>query len=182
MREYELVYVIQPDATLEREEEVHAKVDEVLKQADGEVLLRDDWGKRKLAYEIEKFQKGHYFQLNFLSDGREVGEIERRLRLDADVLRFLTIQASDLVKDVEARREEAKAQAEEQARRRAERERERAERERREVEETARAAQAAEAAKPAEEAEPEPSPAPPESSTPASPDSEPAPEPKTGSE
>ena len=182
MREYELVYVVQPDATPEREDEIHAKVDEVLKQADGELLLRDDWGKRKLAYEIDKFQKGHYFQLNYLSDGSEVTEVERRLRLDADVLRFLTVQASDEVKDLDARREEAKVQAEEQERRRAERERERLERERREAEVAARAALEAEAAAPKEDetppepaaapapepqSAPEPAPAPEEPSTPA---------------
>jgi small subunit ribosomal protein S6 len=131
MREYELVYVIQPDASTEREAEIHRKIDEAIGASQGDILVRDDWGKRKLAYEIAKFQKGHYFQLNYLGAGREVSEIERRLRIDADVLRFLTVMVSREVKDVESRREEAKRQAEEQARRRAERERERAERERR---------------------------------------------------
>jgi len=137
LRESELVYVVQPDAEPEREAEVHGKVDEVVSATDGaEVLMRDDWGKRKLAYEIAKFQKGHYFQVNYLGSGGEVAEIERRLRIDPDVLRFLTIQASPEVRDVEARRQEAREQAAEQARRREEREREREERERREAEET----------------------------------------------
>lgn len=133
MREYELIYVIQPDATTEREDEVHAKVDEVIAGGTGEVLLRDDWGKRKLAFEIQKFQKGHYFQLNFLGDGSEVVEMERRLRIDADILRFLTVQADDDIKDVEARRVKAAEQRADQERRREEREKERAERERREA-------------------------------------------------
>lgn len=134
MREYEFVYVIQPDATPEREAEIHGRIDQVIGDHNGRLLLRDDWGKRRLAYEIKKFQKGHYFQVNFLGLGKEVAEIERLMRIDADVLRFLTVQADDDVRDIETRIVEAKKQAEEQARRRAEREKERAQREEREKE------------------------------------------------
>ena len=130
MREHELIYVIQPDATAEREQEIHDRVDSVINDAKGQVLLRDDWGKRKLAYEIAKFQKGHYFQLNFLSDGSCVSEIERGFRIDADLIRFLAVKISDSVTDIDKRIEEAKVQAAQQAERRAERERLEAERER----------------------------------------------------
>ena len=129
MREFELIYVIQPDATPAREQEIHARTDALIEGAGSRVLLRDDWGKRKLAYEIKSFQKGHYFQLNFLGNGSEVSELERSLRLDQDVLRFLSIQVTDSVKDVEARVKEAAEQAQEQERRREERARIEAERE-----------------------------------------------------
>jgi small subunit ribosomal protein S6 len=139
LREYELVYVIQPDASTEREQEIARRIDEVIAGSPGaDILIKDDWGKRKLAYEIQKFQKGHYLQVNYLGQGSEVREIERRLRIDPDVLRFLTVQVSDDVRDVEARRKEAAEQAAIQARRRQEREREREERERRDVEESVR--------------------------------------------
>jgi len=139
LREYELVYVVQPDATVEREAEIGRRIDEVIAgAADSDVLIKDDWGKRKLAYEIQKFQKGHYFQINYLGKGPEVKEIERRLRIDPDVLRFLTVLISEDVRDVEARRKEASEQAAIQAKRRQEREREREERERRDLEENPR--------------------------------------------
>ena len=125
MREYEFVYVIQPDATAEREAEIHQRIDQVVSDHKGRLLLRDDWGKRRLAYEIKKFQKGHYFQVNFLGLGKEIAEIERLMRIDADVLRYLSVQANDDVRDIETRVVEAAKQAEEQARRRAEREKER---------------------------------------------------------
>jgi small subunit ribosomal protein S6 len=134
VREYEFVYVIQPDATPEREAEIHQRIDSVVADQKGRLLLRDDWGKRRLAYEIKKFQKGHYFQVNFLGSGKEVGEIERLMRIDSDVLRYLSVLADEDVKDVETRVVEAAKQAEEQARRRAEREAERAAREEREKE------------------------------------------------
>lgn len=130
MREYELVYIVQPDATPERETEIHDRADGIVLGAGGQFLLRDDWGKRKLAFEVNNFQKGHYFQLNFLGQGPEIGELERSFRLDSDVLRFLTIQRTAEVRDVEARIREAAQQAEEQARRREERARAEEERER----------------------------------------------------
>ena len=139
LREYELVYVVQPDATVEREAEIGRRIDEVIAGSqDSDVLIKDDWGKRKLAYEIQKFQKGHYFQINYLGKGPEVKEIERRLRIDPDVLRFLTVQVSEDVRDIEARRKEAAEQAAIQAKRRQEREREREERERRDLDEPVR--------------------------------------------
>ena len=134
MREYEFVYVIQPDATPEREAEIHQRIDQVVTDQAGRFLLRDDWGKRRLAYEIKKFQKGHYFQVNFLGSGKEIAEIERLMRIDADILRYLSVLSNEDVKDVELRVVEAAKQAEEQAQRRAEREAERAAREEREKE------------------------------------------------
>jgi small subunit ribosomal protein S6 len=72
--------------------------------------MLDDVGKRKLAYEIQKFQKGHYLTLTYLDDGRAVKEIERLLRLEESVLRFLTVQVSAEVVDIEARKTEAAEQ------------------------------------------------------------------------
>ena len=152
MREYDLIYIIQPDATREREVEIHAKVDSFVSDGGGTHLLRDDWGKRKLAYEIQKFQKGHYFQLSFLGDGAFVPDMERQLRLDVDVLRFLTVLANDNVKDIEARLTEAREYEAEQARRREERELLEAERAAREAAEAAEAAKAAKAAEVADAA------------------------------
>ena len=128
MREYELIYVIQPDASEEREQEIHGRADSAIQGGQGLILLRDDWGRRKLAHEVGKFQKGHYFQLNFLGDGKFIAEMERLLRIDPDVLRFLTVLVSEQVVDIDARVAEAKQQAEERAERRAEREKLEAER------------------------------------------------------
>ena len=76
-----------------------------------------DLGKRKLAYEIAKFQKGHYYVLSFLDDGQVVGELERNLRIEESVLRFMTIRVEDEVIDVEARQEAARiAEADQQKR------------------------------------------------------------------
>jgi small subunit ribosomal protein S6 len=128
VREYELVYVIQPDATPEREKEIHTRLDEAIARSEGTYLLRDDWGKRRLAYEIKKFQKGHYVLLSFLGKGAVVNELERLLRVDPDILRFLTVKVEDEVKDIEARIARAREEEAERARHREERERQEAER------------------------------------------------------
>ena len=142
MREYELIYVVQPDATDERLKQIHDRVDAAITGGQGMVLLRDDWGKRKLSYEIAKFQKGHYFHLAMLGDGKFIAEMERLLRIDPDVLRFLTVLVAEEVPDIDARVERAVEQAAEQARRREEREKLEAERERIRAEVQAREADA----------------------------------------
>jgi small subunit ribosomal protein S6 len=181
VREYELIYLIQPDATPERQKEIHSRVDEIVAQQGGMLLLRDDWGKRKLAYEIQKFQKAQYVLLSYLGEGKIVDELERALRLDPDVVRFLTVKVQDEVKDIESRITEARAEEAERAKRREERERLEAERAAvrqaaLEAEEAARAAQAP--AEPApdegveEEGEPVPEGLEEESEEPSAPDDE----------
>ena len=128
MREYEFIYIVQPDATPERGKEIQSRVEKEITAGGGQILLWDDWGKRKLAYEIRKFNKGHYMLVSFLGDGQFIPEIERFLRLDPDVLRFLAVKVDDNVRDIEARLVRAKEDAAERARKREERERREAER------------------------------------------------------
>ena len=128
LREYELVYLLHPDLAPERETEIHARMDQNISKGEGILLLRDDWGRRKLAYELQKLQKAHYFMVSFLGTGSFINDIERDLRLDPDVLRFLTVQKNDKVRDVQGRIEHAKTELAEQQRRREQREREAQER------------------------------------------------------
>ncbi|MCC6642319.1 MAG: 30S ribosomal protein S6 [Deltaproteobacteria bacterium] len=110
MREYETTFIVQPEISDEGREALCQKLDTALEKLGSVRLMLDDVGKRKLAYEIQKFQKGHYLTLNYLDDGRAVKEIERLLRLEESVLRFLTVQVADEVIDIEARKTEAAEQ------------------------------------------------------------------------
>lgn len=120
-REYETTFIVQPEISDEGAKAILARLDGILDSAGATRLMCEDHGKRKLAFEIKKFHKGHYYTLMYLDGGKVVPEIERSLRLDESILRFLTVQAAPEVEDIEARKAAA-AQAEiEQAKRAAER-------------------------------------------------------------
>jgi small subunit ribosomal protein S6 len=154
LREYELTFIVQPEISDEGCEALQQKLDAVLAERGSVRLLYDDWGKRKLAYEVGRFQKGHYFVLSFLDQGKVVPDLERLLRLEESVLRFLTVLVDEQVKDIEGRKTWAAEEERVQAERRAERvAREAEESKAREAAEQARAAEAAEQRRMAEAAE-----------------------------
>jgi small subunit ribosomal protein S6 len=147
LREYETTFIIQPEITEEGIEAICTRVEGILDKHGATKLFYDDMGRRRLAYEIRKFQKGQYLTLFYLDEGKAVAELERSLRLDDSVLRYLTVLANDNVADIEAR----KAEAVELERIRAEKAAEKAAREAEEeaaraAEEATRAEQAAAAA------------------------------------
>lgn len=148
MREYETTFIIQPEIGDEGCRRLFDKVDETLEKAGARRLLHDDQGKRRLAYDIRKFQKGRFVTTYYLSAGEAVEPLERMLRIDETVLRFLTVQKDDAVEDVEAR----VAEAAEEARQHAKRAREKAAREA-ELERTRRQAREQAAGEDAEEGE-----------------------------
>jgi small subunit ribosomal protein S6 len=144
MREYETTFLIQPEISDEGRQALFGRLDGVLEKGGAIRLLYEDWGKRKLAFEIQKFQKAHYVMLAYLDAGKTVPEIERALRLEESVLRFLTVQVADEVVDIEARRaraaEDERVQAQkaaERAQREAEEQRAREDRAREEAERVA---------------------------------------------
>ncbi|HHX36981.1 MAG TPA: 30S ribosomal protein S6 [Clostridiaceae bacterium] len=93
-REYELVYVLNPTIG---EEELTALNDRINKLVEmhGTVVSVDDWGIRRLAYEIEDLKEGHYFLLTFTAESNGPREIERVLRISDGILRFLIIRKED---------------------------------------------------------------------------------------
>ena len=104
MREYETTFIVQPEISSEGIEAICGRLDGILESQGAGRLLYDDLGRRRLAYEIRKFQKGHYLTLMYLDEGQVVPEVERTLRLDDAVLRYLTVLVTERVPDVEARK------------------------------------------------------------------------------
>jgi small subunit ribosomal protein S6 len=141
VREYETTLIIQPEISDEGVGALQERLDGILEGFGASRLIYDDLGKRRLAYEIQNFQKGRYVMLRFLDDGSNIKGLERALGLEDSIIRFLTVQVDEAVEDVAARR----AEAAEEVRIRAEKAAERAARE---AEEAARQqAEAAEAEK-----------------------------------
>ncbi len=147
MREYEVTLIIQPEISDEGVGALQERLDGILEGFGTIRLLYDDLGKRRLAYEIQNFQKGRYLMLRILDDGSNIKGLERAFGLEDSIIRFLTVQVDDAVEDVAARQ----AEAAEERRLRAEKAAERAARE---AEEAAR--QQVEAAEADERAAAEP--------------------------
>jgi len=120
LREYEFTFVVQPEISDEGVQAISQRFEGILAQHKSEKLFYEDWGRRRLAYEIKNFQKGHYQVLHFLSDGKVVPELERSARIDDSILRFMTVLANEAVVDIEARRGEAVVFEEERKKRAAE--------------------------------------------------------------
>ncbi len=92
MRNYESIYIIHPDVV---GDELTAKVEKfqkVLTDQAVEVHKLDNWGTRKLAYPIKKIERGCYVQTLFCGAPEVIAELERRLRLDEKILRFITVR------------------------------------------------------------------------------------------
>ena len=119
-REYEMIYIVRPDLEDGDVSTIQERTEKVIEDQKGTLLKVDDWGKKKLAYEIQKFNKGHFVLINYLGNPEGVVEIERTLRIDDSILRFLTVKLGDRV-DIDERvateeaRKIAAAAAEERA-------------------------------------------------------------------
>lgn len=96
-REYELIYIARPDLSDEDLAKILDRTKGIITDRDGHILTVDEWGKKKLAYEIKKYAKGHFMYVLFLGTPEMVDEIERVMRIDDGCLRFLTVKLQDRV-------------------------------------------------------------------------------------
>jgi small subunit ribosomal protein S6 len=88
---YETTLITRSDLSDETLKTLQDKLAQVVASFKGEVVLTEDWGKRKMAYPIKKEVRGHYTYLVYTGQGDVVHELERNLRLSDHVLRFLTV-------------------------------------------------------------------------------------------
>jgi len=104
MRIYEELFIVKPDAP---EEEVDAFVEVLRTQltaAGATVDKVDKWGKRRLAYKVDKYREGSYVLFQFTGGAETVKELERRLRVSDVVLKFLTVRIDENLKRLEKRK------------------------------------------------------------------------------
>jgi small subunit ribosomal protein S6 len=114
MNEYETIFVTRPDLDAEEQARLGDKFESVISN-NGTILVKEEWGKRKMAYEIQKHGYGHYTYLNFVGPADIPTEIERSVKVEDNIIRFLTVKLEDTV-DVD----ECRVVAEERQRKRAE--------------------------------------------------------------
>jgi small subunit ribosomal protein S6 len=112
MRRYETIIITDPDLSAEQRDPLLQRVADVVNQGDGYLALTDEWGARKLAYEIRKKDRGYYIRFDFCGTGAVVSEMERFFRIDDRVLKYMTVLL-DKAADIEKIKEEiAAAQSE----------------------------------------------------------------------
>ena len=93
---YESVIIGRQDLTPSQFETLLEKFTSVIESFKGEVKKRENWGIRNLAYKINKNRKGHYMLLNIDGPPEAIQEYERLMRLDEDIIRFLTIKINSI--------------------------------------------------------------------------------------
>src|SRR5882757_9999870 len=96
-REYETIYILRPDSTNDVIGQVNAKARTVIETNGGTIIKIDNWGKRKLAYEVRKQLKGVYLFFSYLGTAGLVEELERNLRLTDSVIRYYSVKMAENV-------------------------------------------------------------------------------------
>lgn len=95
MKAYELLYFVDPAATEETRAGVMKRIDVAVTEAGGTVDNVEDWGKRKLAFEIDNLTEGDYTLINFHADPIQIAELDRVLRINDAVKRHMVVRRSD---------------------------------------------------------------------------------------
>jgi len=98
---YETTFITRVDLSDDGLKALKDRLYAIVKEYEGELVYEEDWGKRKFAYPIQKETRGHYSHFVYTAKGDVVHEIERNLRLQESVLRFMTVNLSkEFAKDV----------------------------------------------------------------------------------
>ena len=106
MREYETIILVKPDIGDEPLNKLAQRVKGIIETGQGKFVALDNWGKRKLAYDIERYPKAVYLHAHYLGKSDLPSELERNMRNSDDVIRYMTIV---LKADVDAASYESKA-------------------------------------------------------------------------
>jgi small subunit ribosomal protein S6 len=95
MRNYELMYIINNNVDEEQRPAVIEKYKQIVLDNGGEVANVEEWGKRRLAYEVKKNREGYYVLMNFKSSTEACQELERLIKIDEAILKHLVVRHED---------------------------------------------------------------------------------------
>lgn len=94
-RTYEVMYIVYPDTADEKVAALNESVQTIIEKQGGTVVRLDDLGRRTLAYPIEKKTEGYYVLFEIEGSGQEIAELERRLRVNDLVMRYITVRVDE---------------------------------------------------------------------------------------
>jgi small subunit ribosomal protein S6 len=95
--EYETTYITRPELSEDILTQIFEKLSEIVTRFEGEVFVHDSWGRRKLAYPIKKHNHGNYIYLSYAGPADLPKELERIIKLDDQIVRFLTVKLNSNV-------------------------------------------------------------------------------------
>jgi small subunit ribosomal protein S6 len=104
-RQYELVYIVTPEASEQVVADLHTQIEQIIERYKGALEKTENWGRRKLAYEIGKHREGTYVVETINGSGELMKEIDRRLRVSDAVIRHLVVRVDEELRVAERTRE-----------------------------------------------------------------------------
>ena len=96
MATYECVYIARQELTAAQTEQLSTDLTKIVSSNNGEIKNQEYWGLRNLAYKIRKNRKGHYTMFHIEAPSSTIQELERNMRLNEDILRYLTVKIDKL--------------------------------------------------------------------------------------
>lgn len=115
-RTYEVMYIVDPDTPAERIGKLNEAVGKLVEKEGGTVIRMDDMGIRTLAYPINKKSEGYYVLYEIEGTGQEIAELERRMRVNDMIIRYITVRVDEDRKTAEKLRTRREKRAENRAR------------------------------------------------------------------
>ncbi|MCQ2734935.1 MAG: 30S ribosomal protein S6 [Alphaproteobacteria bacterium] len=100
MANYESVLIARQDLGVSQVNSLVSDLSDVIKKEGGEVVKVDNWGLKNLAYRIKKNRKGYYVLLNITAPAKAVSEYERRIRLNEDIIRYMTVKVDEFNNEI----------------------------------------------------------------------------------
>ncbi|GEL06152.1 30S ribosomal protein S6 [Rummeliibacillus sp. G93] len=95
MRAYELMYIIRPNIEEEAKKALVERFDEILTSNGAEIIESKEWGKRRLAYEIEDFREGYYQIVKANADTKAIDEYTRLANISEDIIRHIAVREEE---------------------------------------------------------------------------------------
>ena len=99
MSYYEHVFIARPEVAPQQVENIVEDIKKIISEDGGDTVYTEYWGLKRLAYKINKSEKGHYSLLRIDSKSSTISEIERVQKLNEDILRFITIKTEEISKE-----------------------------------------------------------------------------------
>ena len=115
MRTYEVMYIVDPETDAEKIEKLNDAVGKLIAKEGGEGIRMDDIGMKPLAYPIQKKTEGHYVLFEVQGSGQEIAELERRMRVNDLILRYITVRVDEDRKKADKIRTKREARAAQRA-------------------------------------------------------------------